>query len=70
MPRRGRLLTGGLLAGCSFAGAVLFRRRFAKRPERVDLYYEDGSMSSVVEGTPDGERLLPLARGVLAAARR
>ena len=68
MPRH-RLLTGFLLAAGSFAGAVLYRRRAARHRERADLYYDDGSMVSLVEGTAEAERLLPLARDVLQSAR-
>jgi hypothetical protein len=67
MPRR-KLLTGLALAAGSVAGSVLYRRRVVRRRERVDLYYEDGSMISLAEG-PELERLLPLAREVLHAAR-
>ena len=56
-----------LLAG-GIAGAVFLRRRAAPR-EHVDLYYADGSMVSLTPGSPQGDRLLPLARRVLAAAR-
>jgi len=66
MPPR-RVFTGMLLAAGSLAGSVLYRRRAARRRERVDLYAEDGSMISIAEGTPDAERLLPLARNLLAA---
>ena len=45
MPRR--LLTGMMLAAGSLAGSVLYRRRAARRLERVDLYAEDGSMASI-----------------------
>ena len=63
------LRTVFLLALGSLAGVILYRRRFARRPDRVDLYFEDGSMVSVAESSADGERLLPLARDVLYAAR-
>jgi hypothetical protein len=69
MPRKPRALTALLVAAGALAGAIAYRRRFARREERVDLYYEDGSMVSVGEGSAEAERLLPLARDVLAAAR-
>ena len=53
-----------------FAGSVIFRRSFAKPRERVDVYFDDGSMVSFVEGSPEAEKLLPAAVDVLAAARR
>jgi hypothetical protein len=65
---RNRLLTGAMLAAGSLVGAVLLRRRAARRRERVDLYFDDGSMVSLVEGTAEADRILPLARDVLAAA--
>ncbi len=66
----GRRLRGlFVLAVGAFVGTILYRRRFARRRERVDLYYEDGSMMSLGEGTPDAGRLLLLARDVLDAAR-
>jgi hypothetical protein len=56
-------VVGGMLAGAAF-----IRRRSVAR-ERVDLYYEDGSMVSLSNGSPDAERLLPLAREILRSAR-
>jgi hypothetical protein len=54
---------------CAWAiGIALLRRSGAKR-DRVDLYFEDGSMQSVTEGAPEAARLLPLARAALSAAR-
>jgi len=64
MPRR-KVLTGMLLAAGSLAGSVLVRRRAARRRERVDLYSADGSMHSFAEGTPEADRLLPLAHDLL-----
>ncbi len=63
------MLTWLLVVAGSLAGAIFWRRRFSRRRERVDLYYDDGSMVSLTEGSPDAERLLPLAREVLRAAR-
>jgi hypothetical protein len=56
------------VAGGMLAGAAFVRRRSVPR-ERVDLYFEDGSMVSLTNGAPDAERLLPLAREILRNAR-
>jgi len=68
MPRR-RLLTGFLLTAGSLAGAVFYRRRFARRRDRVDVYFEDGSMISLTEGSSEAATVLPLARRILETAR-
>jgi hypothetical protein len=52
------------------AGSVLYRRSLGRRRQRVDIYFDDGSMVSFVEGSPEVDRLLPAARDALAAARR
>ncbi len=69
MPRR-RVLTGAALALGSLAGTVAFRRRAARRRERVDVYFEDGSMFSLTDGSPEAATVLPLARRMLETARR
>jgi hypothetical protein len=43
---------------------------FDDRGERLDVYFDDGSFVTFVAGSPEAERLLPVARQVLAAARR
>jgi hypothetical protein len=58
-----------MLTAGSLAGSVLYRRRAARRLERVDLYAEDGSMASIADGSPDGERLLTIARELVAIAQ-
>ena len=68
MPRR-RLLTGVVLALGSLAGTIAIRRRFAKQQERVDVYFEDGSMLSLSDGSPGAARLLPLARQIISQSR-
>ena len=62
-----RLLALGV-AGAA-AGSALWRRRGGAPAERVDLHFEDGSMVSLPTASEDAERLLGLARDVLAAAR-
>ncbi len=59
------------LAAAAVVGGALFiwRRRSGRKIEKIDLYYEDGSMVSFAGGSIEADRLLPLARRVLAAAR-
>jgi hypothetical protein len=52
-----------------FAGSLVYRRSFARRPERVDVYFVDGSMVSFVDGSTEADALLPVARDGLAAVR-
>jgi hypothetical protein len=53
-----------------FAGSVVFRRSFGRRRDSVDVYFDDGSMVSFTDGSEEAEKLLPVARDMLAAARR
>ena len=60
------------IAGLAFVGATValfLRLRREQSRERVDLYFADGSTVSFEPGSPTGDRLLPLARKALAAAR-
>jgi hypothetical protein len=66
MAKRHKLIAALAVAGASL---LIWRRRAAAHAEKVDLYYEDGSSVSLVDGTEEADRLLPLARRVLAAAR-
>jgi hypothetical protein len=54
---------GGLLAGAAFV------RRHAAQRDRADLYFEDGSMLSLTNGSPGAHRLLPAAREILRQAQ-
>jgi hypothetical protein len=65
--RRSAAAVVGILGGV-FIGASFVRRRTAN-VERADLYFEDGSMLSLTNGSPGAERLLPLARQVISRAR-
>ena len=48
---------------------VLLRRRSERRRERVDLYFGDGSMVSFRDDSLSAQRLLPIGRDLLHAAR-
>ena len=63
-----RLLGLAGLAGMGLAAAAYVRRSAGHRRERVDLYYDDGSMVSLPEGSPGSARLLALGRETLRAA--
>ena len=67
MPRKVVILLA-LVAGWILA-VTLYRRASPARRQRVDVYFDDGSMLSVDEGTPEAARLLPLARDAIRAAR-
>ncbi|HTO26648.1 MAG TPA: hypothetical protein VMJ49_12140 [Gaiellaceae bacterium] len=67
--KRKALALAGFATGL-LAGTLFYRRSSARRRDRLDVYFADGSMVSFVEGSPEAERLLPLARQALAAARR
>jgi hypothetical protein len=65
--RRSVAATLGVVGGM-LAGAAFIRRQAANR-ERADLYFEDGSMLSLTNGSPGADRLLPLAREIIRSAR-
>jgi hypothetical protein len=43
--------------------------RFLRRDQRIDLYFEDGSMVSIAGGSPEAAVVIPYAREALRAAR-
>jgi hypothetical protein len=65
--RSRNLLTGVLLGTGSVAGPLLLRRRQARRRERVDVYFGDGSMVSLAK-PGEAEPLLRRARQILDLA--
>lgn len=52
------------------AGFLAVRRILYGRRDRIDVYLADGTFITFVDGSPEGERLLPLARQVLAAVQQ
>ena len=67
---RGRsFVTGVVVAAGSAAGAIALGRRAARRRERVELYFGNGSLVTLSAGSPGADRLLSPARRLLATAR-
>lgn len=64
--RRGLFALAGLVAGSIAAGAA-YERLIENEHDRLDVYFDDGSFVTYVEGSREAEKLLPLARQVLAA---
>jgi hypothetical protein len=64
-----RLLGFVTFAAVAVGAAFVLRRRAAGARERVDVYYEDGSMATLEAGDPDADALLTHARDALATAR-
>jgi hypothetical protein len=67
--RRRALAFLGFLTGL-FAVTAFIRRGTNRTREHVDLYFGDGSMVSLSNGSADAQRLLPIARELLRTARR
>jgi hypothetical protein len=65
---RSRRLWFLLVGAGSFAGTLVYRRRNARRHTRLDVYFDDGSMVSLAAGTPDADRVLPVAERILTRA--
>ncbi len=65
--RRRRLVAALALLG-TVAGAILVRGR-ARRRDRVDVYFEDGSTVSLADGSAEASTILPLARRILETAQ-
>jgi hypothetical protein len=57
------------LAALAVGAVFVLRHRAAGSRQRVDLYYENGSMATLEAGDPRAEALLGHARDALAAAR-
>jgi len=66
---RRRLLRAAGFASGVVAGTFAYRYLFGGRSERLDLYFDDGSFVTFGAGSAEGDRLIPLARRVLVAAR-
>ena len=67
MRARSTLAVGAAIG--SAAAAVLLRRRAGRSRDRVELYFEDGSLVTFPQGSPEAVPLLLYARELLAAAR-
>jgi hypothetical protein len=66
--RRKLLALLGFVTGL-LAGSVLYRRSFGRRRERVDVYFDDGSMITFADGSPEAAKFLAVAHDALTAVR-
>jgi hypothetical protein len=57
------------LAAAGIAAGAAYESWRSNRRDQLDVYYDDGSFVTYVDGSSEAERLLPLARQVLAAVR-
>jgi hypothetical protein len=64
---RRKLLAIGFAVG-SLLGIGLYARRGQEGPERIDLYFADGSLVSLHSDSPEAAPLLVHARDALRAA--
>jgi hypothetical protein len=62
MRRRTVVFVGAAAA----VGTALVRRALRRSEERVDLYFDDGSMISLEGDSAEAQRLLPVARDLLS----
>lgn len=58
-----------MLGAGALAGSIAYRRRAARRVERVELYGTDGSIASLAADSPESERLLSLVRDLIVLSR-
>jgi hypothetical protein len=63
-----RLLALAGFASGALAGTAVYRRFFGAGRERIDVYFEDGSLVTFETGSREADKLLPLAERVLATA--
>jgi hypothetical protein len=63
-----RLFALSGVASGALAAALAYRRWLGDSRDRLDIYFDDGTFVTFVAGSSGAERLLPLAREVLAAA--
>jgi hypothetical protein len=66
MGRRSLLAVGALIG--TLLGIRLVERLF-RRQQRIDLYFEDGSMVSISGDSPEASLVIPYAREALRAAQ-
>ncbi len=57
-----------VVTAAGVAAVAFIRRARSGSSERAELYFDDGSMVSLV-GSPEAERLILLARAVLGTTR-
>lgn len=70
MSKRRKSIAAALLLTTASAGAAwLIKRRHDTRQPHVGLYFEDGSMVSLPEHSPQAEQLIDLGAEAVAIVR-
>jgi hypothetical protein len=67
--RRDVLTLAGFVGVGIAAGAAYESWRSNRRADRLDIYFDDGSFVTYVDGSSEAEQLLPIARAVLEAVK-
>jgi hypothetical protein len=66
--RRRLFAVAGFVVGGIAAGTAYELMRGDRR-DRLDVYFDDGTFVTYVEGSTEADKLLPVAREVLAAVQ-
>lgn len=69
MKRRRSIATALVLTTGSAAAAFIIRKRNDRKRPHVGLYFEDGSMVSLPDNSPQATPLLDLGREIVALVR-
>lgn len=67
--RRGSIITAVALTAGSAVAATLIRKRAERRRPHVGMYFEDGSMVSLPDSSPQAGPLIELGRDIVRTAR-
>jgi hypothetical protein len=67
--RKGSIITAVALTAGSAAAAVLIRKRSERKRPHVGMYFEDGSMISLPDSSPQAGPLIELGRDIVRSVK-